>query len=62
MNPDLQVTLSSEELRMLNAYWRAANYLAVGMIYLRMTVPALCSIRRWTFPPASLRASPCAVA
>src|SRR5665213_3097008 len=34
MNPESQ-TLSSEELRTLNAYWRAANYLAVGMIYLR---------------------------
>ncbi|MBF2028261.1 MAG: phosphoketolase family protein [Oscillatoriales cyanobacterium C42_A2020_001] len=27
--------LSSEELRKLHAFWRAANYLAVGMIYLR---------------------------
>jgi len=26
--------LSSEELRKLNAYWRAANYLSVGQIYL----------------------------
>src|SRR5690349_7036072 len=26
--------LSSEELRLLNAYWRAANYLSVGQIYL----------------------------
>src|SRR5437867_3273385 len=26
--------LSSEELRKINAYWRAANYLAVGQIYL----------------------------
>ena len=26
--------LSAEELRKLNAYWRACNYLAVGMIYL----------------------------
>lgn len=27
--------LSEEELRKLHAYWRAANYLAVGMIYLK---------------------------
>ena len=26
--------LSSEELRKLDAYWRAANYLSVGQIYL----------------------------
>jgi xylulose-5-phosphate/fructose-6-phosphate phosphoketolase len=26
--------LASEELRLLNAYWRAANYLSVGQIYL----------------------------
>src|SRR5437763_11202550 len=26
--------LSPEELRKINAYWRAANYLAVGQIYL----------------------------
>jgi xylulose-5-phosphate/fructose-6-phosphate phosphoketolase len=27
--------LSSEELRTIDAYWRACNYLAAGMIYLR---------------------------
>ena len=26
--------LSAEELRLLDAYWRAANYLSVGQIYL----------------------------
>ena len=26
--------LSSDELRKTNAYWRAANYLSVGQIYL----------------------------
>src|SRR3954451_3615673 len=26
--------LDAEELRLLNAYWRAANYLSVGQIYL----------------------------
>jgi xylulose-5-phosphate/fructose-6-phosphate phosphoketolase len=28
------VTLSAEELRLIDAYWRAANYLSVGQIYL----------------------------
>lgn len=28
-------TLSNEELRKIHAYWRACNYLAAGMIYLR---------------------------
>lgn len=36
---DLEVSvrgpLSSEELRKIDAFWRAANYLAIGMIYLR---------------------------
>jgi xylulose-5-phosphate/fructose-6-phosphate phosphoketolase len=26
--------LSAEEVRLMNAYWRAANYLSVGQIYL----------------------------
>src|SRR5574339_686828 len=26
--------LSTEEVRLMNAYWRAANYLSVGQIYL----------------------------
>lgn len=26
--------LSSDEVRMMDAYWRAANYLSVGQIYL----------------------------
>ena len=30
-----QKTLTSEELRKIDAYWRACNYLAIGMIYLR---------------------------
>src|SRR5579875_1531021 len=32
--PDKAV-LSKEELRLLNSYWQAANYLCVGMLYLR---------------------------
>jgi xylulose-5-phosphate/fructose-6-phosphate phosphoketolase len=31
---DLHVPLTDEELRRLDAYWRAANYLTVGQIYL----------------------------
>ncbi|HME03956.1 MAG TPA: phosphoketolase family protein [Solirubrobacteraceae bacterium] len=31
---DAQGPLSDEELRLLDAYWRAANYLSVGQIYL----------------------------
>jgi len=27
-------TLTPEQLRKMNAYWRAANYLSVGQIYL----------------------------
>jgi phosphoketolase len=27
-------TLSKEDLKTINAYWRAANYLSVGQIYL----------------------------
>lgn len=32
--PDTTATLSPDELAQLNAYWRAANYLSVGQIYL----------------------------
>ena len=28
------MTLSEHELRLIDAYWRAANYLSVGQIYL----------------------------
>jgi xylulose-5-phosphate/fructose-6-phosphate phosphoketolase len=34
-NPGVRTdTLSSEELRRIDAYWRAANYLSIGQIYL----------------------------
>ncbi|MGE0517379.1 MAG: phosphoketolase [Candidatus Binatia bacterium] len=33
MNPETR-PLSTEEVRKMNAYWRAANYLSVGQIYL----------------------------
>jgi xylulose-5-phosphate/fructose-6-phosphate phosphoketolase len=32
--PPLSATLTPEELARMNAYWRAANYLSVGQIYL----------------------------
>jgi xylulose-5-phosphate/fructose-6-phosphate phosphoketolase len=35
MSATIKAVLSHEELRKMNAYWRACNYLAVGMIYLR---------------------------
>src|SRR5437879_6155 len=28
-------TLTAEDLRLIDAYWRAANYLSVGQLYLR---------------------------
>ena len=30
-----KIQLSSKELELMNAYWRACNYLSVGMIYLK---------------------------
>ncbi len=33
-SPVINESLSADELRKLNAYWRAANYLSVGQIYL----------------------------
>ncbi len=33
-NSNMTVSLSAEEMRRMNAYWRAANYLSVGQIYL----------------------------
>ena len=33
-NPTGSSTVSGEEIRLLDAYWRAANYLSVGQIYL----------------------------
>jgi xylulose-5-phosphate/fructose-6-phosphate phosphoketolase len=32
--PVSEARLSADELRLLDAYWRAANYLSVGQIYL----------------------------
>ena len=32
--PERMRALKSEELRLMNAYWRASNYLSVGQIYL----------------------------
>ena len=33
--PDVLTPLPPEELRKMDAYWRACNYLSAGMIYLR---------------------------
>ena len=33
--PEVLTPLSSEELRKMDAYWRACNYLSAGMLYLR---------------------------
>ncbi|MEG3145193.1 phosphoketolase family protein [Sphingomonas sp. RT2P30] len=35
VKPDPQPTLGAEQLARMDAYWRAANYLSVGQIYLR---------------------------
>ena len=32
--PPIALTLGAEELKKMDAYWRAANYLSVGQIYL----------------------------
>lgn len=34
MNSIENQPLSADELKKINAYWRAANYLSVGQIYL----------------------------
>ena len=31
----MENSLSNKELELMNAYWRACNYLSVGMIYLK---------------------------
>jgi xylulose-5-phosphate/fructose-6-phosphate phosphoketolase len=33
--PDVHETLSPDELRAIDAYWRACNYLSLGMLYLQ---------------------------
>ena len=33
--PPARAVLGTQELRLIDAYWRACNYLSVGMIYLR---------------------------
>jgi xylulose-5-phosphate/fructose-6-phosphate phosphoketolase len=35
VNPEGRLPLSTEELRKMDAYWRACNYCCVGMLYLR---------------------------
>jgi xylulose-5-phosphate/fructose-6-phosphate phosphoketolase len=41
----VQPTLTHEQLQALDGYWRAANYLSVGQIYL-MGNPRLAGARR----------------
>ena len=55
--------LSREELRNMDAYWRACNYLAAGMIYLRSNPllrdvqygPSFCRNAHWLNPTARRR-------
>jgi hypothetical protein len=35
LDPLLKETLEAEALRKIHAYWRACNYLGLGMIYLQ---------------------------
>ena len=35
VNPATETPLANRELELMNAYWRACNYLSVGMIYLK---------------------------
>jgi xylulose-5-phosphate/fructose-6-phosphate phosphoketolase len=35
MKPTFENALTTDELRRMNAYWKACNYLSVGMIYMR---------------------------
>jgi xylulose-5-phosphate/fructose-6-phosphate phosphoketolase len=44
--PPITLTLGAEELKKMDAYWRAANYLSVGQIYL-LDNPLLKEPLRW---------------
>jgi xylulose-5-phosphate/fructose-6-phosphate phosphoketolase len=64
--------LSADELRKINAYWRAANYLSVGQIYLfanpLLTEPLRLEhikprlLGHWGTTPASTSSTPTAIA
>jgi phosphoketolase len=41
MDAQYHATLSSDELRRIDAWWRACNYLSVGMIYNLYVLDAL---------------------
>jgi xylulose-5-phosphate/fructose-6-phosphate phosphoketolase len=41
MTVTAQAELTSDQLQVLNGYWRAANYLSVGQIYLMSSDPLL---------------------
>jgi phosphoketolase len=48
--------LTEEELRALDAHWRAANYLAVGQVYL--TGPPACGTAATAVPAGPSPGSP----
>ena len=45
--------LPDDEVELLDRYWRAANYLTVGQIYLLTTPSSACPSRPSTSSPAS---------
>jgi xylulose-5-phosphate/fructose-6-phosphate phosphoketolase len=49
--------LSAEELRKMDAYWRASNYLSVGQIYLLDNPLLKEPLKREPAPPTSSRRS-----
>jgi hypothetical protein len=55
------IPLSTEELQKMHAFWRAANYLAVGMIYLRDNPPPISHAYGAAFDNPNLiyKRSPC---
>ena len=52
--PPVPNTLSPELLRRMNGYWRAANYLSVGQIYLRDNPLLEASLKREHLKPRLL--------
>ena len=52
--PERAATPASEELEQLDAYWRAANYLSVGQIYLLDNPLLRASLRREHVKPRLL--------
>lgn len=55
----MENSLTNKELELMNAYWRACNYLSVGMIYLKDN-PARwwqlwAVLTHWCSPAASVK-------